>query len=334
MTGDLLLQRAELGDLGTLLGTGGQAKVYEAQQLSLPDAPGPLVVKLYRSGHAPPHGLRCLVAQRNRLKPAERARLDTLTAWPLRVIEDHGEACGVVLRLIPDSFFQTRVLPGTGRQARGPREVQNLFVDPTRARFLGVPEPTLAQRLLVCRDFASALHMLHRHEMVVGDLNAKNALFRLRDRPSVMLVDCDAIRIKGSMAVVRQLNAPDWEPPEGSLLSQATDLYKFGLFVLRCLSPGSGASTARDPRHAHATLDAEGRRLLRAALDGPPVDRPAARDWGHYLDWLLTGRRVAASFQPKRSAPPASAASAASAAEEAITGWRRDPATGSWRALR
>jgi hypothetical protein len=322
VTEDLLLRPAQLGDLGSLVGEGGQAKVYEVKRLSLVDAPGPLVVKLYRSGHAPPRGLRALVAKRNRLDPEAMARLDSFAAWPLRVVEDRGAVCGVVLPLIPSSFFQTRVLPGTGQRVRGPREVQNLFVDPARARFVGMPEPTFAQRLLVCRDFASALHLLHKHEMVVGDINAKNALFRLRDRPSVMLVDCDAIRIKGSMPVVRQLNAPDWEPPEGSVLSQATDLYKFGLFVLRCLGPGQDVSTARDPRRADAALGVEGRNLLRAALSVRPADRPAARDWGRYLD-----RRVAAALRPKSSvlrAPP----------EGTAPGWRRDPASGAWRAVR
>src|ERR1041384_1108642 len=222
-----------VGPLGELLGAGGQAKVYRAPHVSLTDVPGPLVYKEYKPGQAPPHGLPAVVSRRLRMEEAARRRLDAVTAWPVRAVEDRGEVRGVLMRLIPEDFFEDRVKP-SGKRARTLREVQHLFVEPQRAARLGMPAPTAAQRALVCRDFASAVHLLHRNDLVIGDLNPKNAVFRLDQRPCVMLVDCDAIRIKGAAAVVRQLNAPDWNPPE-PVLSQATDLYKFGLFVLRCL---------------------------------------------------------------------------------------------------
>ena len=63
-----------------------------------------------------------------------------------------------------------------------------------------------------------------------------------------MLVDCDAVRVRGTMSAVPQLNTPDWEPPvaEQTQLTSYTDVYKYALFVLRCLSPGTNASTARE----------------------------------------------------------------------------------------
>jgi DNA-binding helix-hairpin-helix protein with protein kinase domain len=317
----LTLQRDELGDLGHRLGEGGQAWVHEAPALTLPDAPGPLVFKHYKQGHAPPNGLHKLVSLRHRIDPAVRARLDGLTAWPLRLVEEHGAVCGVVLPRIPDSFFQSRVLPGTGTHEVGPREVQNLFVSQALARRIGMPDVSLAHRLLICRDFASALHLLHRNDLVVGDLNARNALFRLDALPSVMFVDCDALRFKGSMAVVQQLNAPDWDPPEGAVLSQSTDRYKFGLFVLRCLGNGEQASTTRDPARARAVLDAEGRALLDAALTTDPAARPSVQSWGHYLHWRVTGQRVA---------PAWTGTAAVAARPPAATRIRRDPVTGRW----
>jgi hypothetical protein len=327
---DHVLQRVQLGKLGALLGEGGQAKVFHAPALTLPDAPGAVVFKQYREGHTPPHGLHRLVARRRDLGKATRDRLDGVAAWPLRVVQDNGAVCGVVLPLIPGSFFQSRILPGTGRTKRDVREVQNLFISPARARHVGMPEVSLAHRLLVCRDFASALHLLHRRELVVGDLNAKNALFRLDGRPSVMLVDCDAIRIVGEMPVVAALNAPDWDPPEGKVLSQATDRYKFGLFVLRCLSPGEQSSTSRDPRRADAVLDQDGRRLIRAALSASPGDRPTVQEWGYYLHYRVTGTRAG----PVRSPSAMSAGQADSLPtprHDSTPGWRRDPSTGAWR---
>lgn len=309
---------AELGDLGRKLGEGAQARVFALPGLHLPDAPVPLVLKEYKPGQNPPQGLRRLVKARNTLDPAARARLDYCTAWPLRVVEDGGRVRGVVMPLIPQSFMQTRTLPGTGEQKTSAREVQNLLVPGDRARLVGMPVPTAEERLTICRDLAAALHLLHRHNLVFGDLNARNELFRLDQRPFVMLVDCDGIRIGGNAAVVTQLNAPDWDAPE-RWLTMSTDRYKFGLFVLRCLTPGEQASTTRDPTRCDTVLDPEGRRLLRAALSEKPADRPTAQTWGRYLQSVLTGRPVTAVAAV--TVPPP---------RQTHNGWVRDRATGQW----
>jgi len=312
------LDRSAIGQLGPQLGSGGQAVIYLAPDLRLPDAPGALVFKQYKGNQVTQNGLRAIVGVRSRLDPAARARLDSMAAWPVRVVREGSRICGVVLPLIPDTFFQERVLP-TGRQARGPREVQNLFVDPALATRLGMPSLTSAQRFGVCRDLAAALALLHENGVVFGDINAKNELYREHPEPTVMLVDCDAVRIRGSAAVVKQLSAPDWNPPEGAVLTQATDLYKLGLFILRVLGPGPQASTFRDPRRVNGKLDAEGRGLLTAALGPVGSVRPTAAAWSAYFAKLVvpvTARLVAPRQAPARGV--------------ATSGWRRDPATGRW----
>jgi hypothetical protein len=321
---DVVLDRKGLGKLGPSLGEGGQARVYEAPKLTLLDAPGALVYKEYKIRGVPAHGLRRLVATRNQLDHTRRTRLDELAAWPLRVVEDGGVALGVVMRLIPETFFQTRYLPGTGRLASDPREVQNLFVDPGLASRLGMPAPTPTQRLAICRDLAAAVHAVHRMDLVVGDVNARNALFRLTDRPHVILVDCDAVRARGTASPVSQLNAPDWDPPEGRFpLSQQTDRYKFGLFVVRCLNPQRLGSLSRDPAKADAHLDTIGRTMLRAALLGPPTGRPTLQEWGRYLQARIEGR----------PSPPWPAPSPVPAPRPptAPTGGMRRDATGVWQ---
>jgi len=280
---DEVVTTAQLGKLGGFIAQGGQARIYHAPGLTLADAPGPLVFKEYKPGHEPPHGLRKLVAIRNGLDPAERARLAQFAAWPLRVVQDGAQIRGVVMPLIPPAFTQDRKLPGTGKRSSGPREVQNLFISPDRASLVGIPLPGLAERLAICRDLAAALHFVHKRNLVFGDLNAKNELYRTGAKPRVMLVDCDGIRIKGNMAVVAQLNAPDWDPPE-RLLTQQSDLYKYGLFVLRCLGTGDQLSTTRDPRRADPALNGYGKQLLRAALSAVPGERTTAQQWGRYFD--------------------------------------------------
>lgn len=312
MTGATAVATADLGTLGDLLGSGGQANVYRVPQLTLPDVRGELVFKRYKAGQAPPHGLHRLVERRSRMELPVRGRLDRHTIWPVRVVEDGGTVHGVLMPLIPADFFEDRTLP-SGAAKRSLREIQHLFIDPARAIRLGMPAPDDRHRLLLCRDFASAIHFLHRHELVVGDLNAKNAIFRLTARPTVMLLDCDAMRVRGEAAVVQQLNAPDWDPPE-RFLSQSTDLYKFGLFVLRCLGPGQQGSVSRDPDRAANILDDEGRHLLSAALSTRAADRPTGQAWGRYFD------RVLGTEAARRPAP----------SKTSTTGWRRDRRTGRW----
>ncbi|MEV6829504.1 hypothetical protein [Amycolatopsis sp. NPDC051102] len=288
MTGtDLAADR--LGRLGAKLGSGGQAHIYELPELGLPDVPGPLVYKQYKPGKAPKHGMGAIINLRSRLvpEPAKLDRLDAVTTWPVRqVVDGDGAALGLILRRIPESFMQDVRLPNGGTRAK-PREAQFLFIPPDRALRLGTPAPTPAERLTVCRDFAATLAFLHGElDVAFGDVNARNAVFRLGADPTVMFVDCDAVRKVSEIAP--QLNAPDWEPPEGpDVLNRATDLYKLGLFVLRCLTPDRFSSVNRDPGEAGAVLDPAGRTLLAAALQDDPAGRPPAEEWARYLRHAL-----------------------------------------------
>jgi hypothetical protein len=282
---DVTLPLGALGKLGAKLGSGGQAHIHDAPRLSLPDVAGPLVYKQYKPGKAPQHGMGKIINLRSRLvaDPAKLRRLDASTTWPVRQVADgDGTLLGLVLRRIPDSFMHDLRLP-SGAVETKPREVQFLFIAPDLAVRLGTPTPTPAERLAICRDFAATLAFLHGELGVAfGDINARNAVFRLGADPTVMFVDCDAVRVVGDVAP--QLNAPDWDPPEGSdVLTRATDLYKLGLFVLRCLTPDRNSSINRDPDQARGVLDVPGLKLLSAALRGDPAGRPSAEEWHRYL---------------------------------------------------
>lgn len=257
--------------------------VYDLPALRLSDVDRPLVYKKYKAGHAPHGGLANVVAVRNGLDQAQRQRLDSITAWPIRIVTDRGAVCGVVMPRIPDAFFHRIKLPGSGEDKRKPREVQCLFIAPDRAQWLHMPVPAPEERLAVCRDLAAGMAFLHELGIVFGDVNAKNELFRLGAGPMVMFVDCDAVRKAGNAAVTAQLNAPDWEPPEGGPLCESTDRYKLGLFILRCLAPGAGSSVNHDPAAAAGALDSAGLQLLTRALCGSPGDRPTAAQWWRYL---------------------------------------------------
>jgi hypothetical protein len=286
---------AELGPRERLnAGANGTIHLLRSHQVS--SLPGPLVFKEYRLGAVSVSlpGLQSIIAVRNRMPAERRDVFDNLVVWPLRVVVNEGVALGVLMRLISDDFWEEIALP-SGRLSREPREVQHLIFDPGTARMRQVAVPAdddLASRLRICARLAYALAILHGANLVYGDLSARNVLYRLVPTPSTLLVDCDAVRVRGTAAVNKQQDSPDWDPPETAAAraarqparqTQETDRYKLALFILRCLTPGRGSSLNRDWSRAAALLDPAGAGLMRAALEGPARDRPKAREWLYYL---------------------------------------------------
>lgn len=320
---DISVQHGDIGPM-EYLARGGQATVHRLTSFRLPDVQGELVLKKYKKGQGPPpHGLNAIVGIRNEMEVSAKAKLDSLAAWPTRVVFDGGDLVGVLIPLIAGSYFQDMVLP-SGKRTSNPRELQFLFIDPRQASKLGYAPPSLSERFAILRDLAFGLGMLHKNGVVFGDVNAKNALYRTTSEPTVMFVDCDAVRIRGSAAVVRQYHSPDWEPPEGGPGTIATDLYKLGLLVLRILSPAEFNSISRDPTRADPVLDADGRTMLRRALGADTKARPTAKEWVGYLRSAARGRPiiVASATGATAPAPPAPLA-------PAHGGWAKD-AAGKW----
>jgi hypothetical protein len=279
------------GDLGARdrLNHGANGTIWRLSGYQLAGDPGTLVYKQYQGAAAQGvslPGLASIVQARLRLTARQREIFDELTVWPLRVVVDGaGAPVGVLMRLIDSAFMQDMRLP-SGKHDTIAREVQHLIFDPGVARKGGLDVPAdrdLRSRLAVCEQMALAMSIIHGANLVYGDLSARNILYKLRPKPSVLLVDCDAARVKGSAAVNKQQNSPDWDPPEGGQQTQASDRYKLALFVLRCLLPGRNASLNRDPATADGVLDPPGRLLMHAALTGPSGSRPRAREWLSYL---------------------------------------------------
>lgn len=281
-----LIDKADLGAM-EYIAEGGQGRIYRCPQLRLPDYAGALAYKEFKPGQLSPAGLEAIIGMRSRLAEPTRQRLDALTTWPIRLVRDGGLVTGLLMPLIKDEFVHVgRSL--TGSPLRKEREIQYLFLAADRVERLGFPRVNLYQRFAICLRLAEAFAILSANSVVYGDFSAKNALFSVgpgRRDANAILVDCDAVRVKGTMSAVPQLNSPDWEPPgqERARLTTQTDAYKYALFVLRCLSPGPNASTARDPRRVDDLLGPTGRQLLRAALGSDPAARPPAKAWVEYF---------------------------------------------------
>lgn len=279
----------------SFIAEGSQGRVHRLTHFQLPDWPGGLAFKEFKPAAAfVPAGVESIVRVRSALADKDRQALDRHAVWPIRVVKNAaGSVVGLLMPLIPDEFVQTGVSTqqqgGTSpRPIRRERELQFLFIDPDLADRIGHQRVNLQQRLALCHSFAQGLELLAGLNVVFGDISAKNALFKIGATPSecaVILVDCDAARVAGTAAGVSQLNTPDWEPPgkERDIATHATDVYKFGLFVIRSLSPGSNCSTARDPERVAPIFDRTGMDLLRRSVGDNPRKRPSMTDWREYL---------------------------------------------------
>jgi hypothetical protein len=288
------IHESELGRLMEL-GQGGMAKVFGLPDLLLPGVPqGHWVYKRYKAKcrPVPMYGLQELVRLLDRLPHEHRRVMHRHFNWPVRVVTDGGHgSSGLILALLPDSFFLDLRL-SSGRVKHKPAEIQFLFQDEEYCVRVGLPRITLSERQSICRSLVYAMALLDRLDVVYGDLSARNVLFRLRPRPGVLLVDCDAVRSRGSAAAVgKQPHSPDWEPPEALLArrrrdstaytiqNKETDRYKLGLAILRILTPGQGCATSVDPTRARRCLPRNLYELLVSSLESEPANRPAAAVW-------------------------------------------------------
>ncbi len=278
------INRAELR-IGKKLGEGSQGSVYRVDNPH-EDLPfRSLIYKEFAKGtKVSGAALDVLASLRDGLTDEQRGALDAFTVWPIATVVTTGHITGYLMQEIPPPFLQT-IATSSGDDVI-PREVQHLFVaDAITQRNLG-ESPNQVERLALCREAAFALGFLHGRNVVFGDFSYKNAVYTLRPRPSIMLLDCDAVRVQGQGSAVAQLNSPGWTAPERSPQTKETDRYKLGLFILRCVSPETNAQT-RDPEKARGMLDVAGLALLRRALSDSPSDRPSGKVWVEYFDAVI-----------------------------------------------
>ncbi len=342
-----------LGSLAYLT-RGGTAKIYRAPGYSLPGE-GPLIYKEYLpkirgdAGPALTAGLRSLTEFRVNLAADARAKLDQRAIWPLVVATAaDGSATGILLREIPGEFFHR---PGKVLEFQ---QLFNADADASKAGFPVVDQPT---RLILLTRFAEAMMLLHDLGIVFGDVSARNIAFCLGAKPRVMLVDTDSARRTGTRgAFGAQPHTPTWEPPEalsanrqltylrrlgtgsaGELSklgdawkrqTKATDVYKFGLMVVRVLDYGRQRTQNKNPAAARRVLQARvsgaAARLLDQTLDADPKARPSMGDWYQ----VLRGRTATLPSPARLPRPGGSSQRPAPAAVRPGSGWRFVEGTG------
>ncbi|MFB7630104.1 DUF4189 domain-containing protein [Streptomyces sp. NPDC056149] len=286
--------------LGRQLGQGGQGTVYEVPHKKINQAHGDgwdVVYKEYRAEVLPQldaAALAARVALLGELDATDGRWLCEKTAWPAAVVERGGNACGFLMRAVPDRFrFTLRSLHGSS----GTRRLANLEYLLNEDGYVAGIGLSISERdrLLLLADLAATLDRFHRIGITVGDLSPKNLLFTTAPRPECFLIDSDAMGLRGT-TVLPQAETPDWQVPNGEeRATRAGDVHKLGLLAVRLFAR---EQTTTDPA-ALAGLSAALGDLARASHRPDPAQRPTPSQWAEQL----TAASATASTLPAKGAP-------------------------------
>jgi serine/threonine protein kinase len=285
------VNRASLGSLKELA-EGGYGKVYHAERFRLPGDSSAIAFKEFTTQVAEQaQAAADAVSFRDLLSPGDRADLDRCTVWPRALVEERGVIVGLLMPLISQEFFFQATDQATGETTRKLRDLQWLIASPAQLTANGAQDVDETDRLVLLAQLVYDVARLHKQNWVYGDLSFKNAAFAIRP-PRMILLDCDSAADLHNQ-LRKQAHSFGWDPPEcaqRNLQDKATDVYKLGLAILRCLNPGKSAATMRDPSRVAGKLDATGAALIARAVETDPADRPTAKALYAYMRTLVTSR--------------------------------------------
>jgi serine/threonine protein kinase len=299
------VNRASLGSLKELA-EGGYGKVYHAERFRLPGDSSAIAFKEFTTQVAEQaQAAADAVSFRHLLSAGDRADLDRCTVWPRALVEERGVIVGLLMPLISQEFFFHATDQATGETTTKLRDLQWLIASPAQLTANGAQDVDETDRLVLLAQLVYDVARLHKQNWVYGDLSFKNAAFAIRP-PRMILLDCDSAADLHNQ-FRKQAHSFGWDPPEcaqRNLQNKATDVYKLGLAILRCLNPGKSAATMRDPSRVAGKLDATGAALIARAVETDPVGRPTAKALYAYMRALVAARITPPQVVTARLATP------------------------------
>ena len=285
-------QRTSEGSVGplTLLGTGGQGRVY-----ALTDRPSTAYKKYADQVRDEVDGavLASMTAFPGALSAADAAPLIERAAWPTTIVESHGLTAGFLMPRVPSAFSVAMRLPSGVKETLA--KMQLLLNDAGYLTRCGLTVDDRF-RLELLRDTAETLELFHRLGIAVGDFSPNNICFSLARRPRCYFIDCDAMRLRGR-TVLPQVETNDWEVPGPEQRATAeSDSYKFALLCIRLFAGDQSTRDASELRRAGSAVHT----LAVRGLSTDARRRPPAVDWRIAL---AAAARSGPGTKPHRPAP-------------------------------
>jgi len=281
-------------DLGRCIGSGGEGDVYEVA--GAPDR----VAKLYKSAVPQDKAdkLAAMVAHTTR-------ELTQFAAWPTALLTSPGDRR-------PIGVVMPRIVAA--------REIHELYSPAQRKIHFQRADWRFLTR--VARNCAAAFDTLHRHGIVIGDVNQGNVF--VSERALVTLIDCDSFQFsKNGETYLCKVGVPHFTPPElqaehlGSVVRTPNhDCFGLALLIFHLLfmgrHPFAGRFLGRGDMPIEQAIREErfayGRAAARVQMQPPPNaitlqdvpgevgvlferaftrgNRPSAAEWGSGLERL------------------------------------------------
>jgi hypothetical protein len=223
-------------DTASPLGEGGAAELHRC---TTPDGAA-MVIKRYNEdarANLDVEALRRLIQWPATLGPADRQRLMSICAWPQAVVVEDGSVIGVVMPVAPAKFFLHR------KGKLEPCHFTRIAVRQDDAQKRGYPYFDFPHKIARLGHLLSELEFLHSKGIVIGDLQPNNILTTAPQPDNTgnlstenYLVDCDSFIVEGRPAFPPMDPMSTRPPYNYDGFSATTDLYKFALLVIRCLS--------------------------------------------------------------------------------------------------
>lgn len=288
------VRKADLGGL-TKISEGGYGVVYRVPQYRMPGDPTTALAYKEFTRDIAEQGQTAerAVLFRDLLRSADRTDLDWHGVWPRTLVEDQGLVTGFLMPLIPGDFFFELTDAPTGQTKAELRDLKWLNATHKQLTANGLPaDVDFVERLALLAQLVYCVARLHKHGWIFGDISFSNAAYAVGP-PRMILLDCDGATSVAQAALRPAVSTLSWEPPECAQLnfaSKATDVYKLGLAILRCLNPEGAGATIKDPKRLAGQLDAAGVALMSRVLSPDPGLRPPAKELYRYLQATLSAR--------------------------------------------
>lgn len=267
------------------LGRGGEGVVYSAATL------GNRVYKEFLSAsHTTPDqaALDRLIGLQSQWTPEERAWLTQRTVWPETMVFDQGRLKGFTMPSIEKRYFRRHGIRQNPKTILCEWNYLSL-----RTKFQSnpnivseVPRVSPVEALVLVHDLSKTMKLLHKYDVIIGDISGKNLLWTDSPNLQVMIIDCDSFRIGGSDGVASPKQSPDWDDPflNGKPTSQESDIYKLALAAYRSVW-AVGTDRPQPPNFSLAPkpngIPDELANLITRSL--AESSRPSAEEWENEL---------------------------------------------------
>ena len=148
-------------------------------------------------------------------RPSEQHILESRFSWP---IIGHGSADrieGFSMTYAPDDAQFVLQIGGKPRKVllQSKYLLNQSFWSNNRALTSSRPDIDEQDRVSIAAEFLDAMEVLHRHDLVYGDVSGNNVCIRAGEYPSVFMLDADSV-VSPELRSRNLVRTPDWEVSE------------------------------------------------------------------------------------------------------------------------